>query len=187
MSIVASLHKLTYEDLRHMPEDGKRHEIIEGEHHVTPSPASKHQFIVANLLTIVGPFVREHELGRLAGAPLDVVLTDTDVVQPDLLLVAQAHLDRITEENLQGSPDLAVEILSESTRRRDEVTKRHLYERHGVPEYWIVDPVVETLKVFRPGEDGRYQRAAELSLETADVLTSPLFPGLEIPLAELFE
>ncbi len=186
MTSVASPLKLTYEDLRHMPEDGKRHELIGGEHHVTPSPASKHQFVVSNLSRILGTFVHEHLLGRLVAAPLDVVLTDTDVVEPDLLFIARAHLARITEANLQGPPDLAVEILSESTRRRDEVTKRHLYERHGVPEYWIVDPVLETVKVFRPGGDGRYRRAAELSLETGDVLESPLFPGLEIPLAELF-
>ena len=186
MAIHDSPVKLTYEDYVHFPEDGRRHELIEGDHHVTPSPNTRHQRISHKLERYLGPFVDEHDLGWLFAAPFDVVLSPSDVVQPDLLFVAREHLDRLTEANLQGAPDLAVEIVSESTRGRDEVTKRHLYERHGVPEYWIVDPVTESVEVFRVGNKGRYRREAELSNETDDSLESPLFPGFSLPLADLF-
>lgn len=186
MTPVASPVKLTYEDFLHFPEDGKRHELIDGEHFVTPAPALRHQEILINLLSALRPHVLEHQLGRVYVAPVDVVLSETDVVEPDLLFVATAHLDRLTEANVQGPPDLVVEVVSETGRRRDEVTKRHLYERYGVAEYWVVDPVIETVKVYRAGADGRYQRRPELSLEQADTLESPLFPGLALALSEIF-
>lgn len=177
--------KLTYEDYLHLPEDGKRHELIDGEHLLTPSPNTRHQFVTSNLHRLLSGFVHTQGLGRVCTAPLDVVLSATDVVQPDLLFVASERLDRFTEAHLRGAPDLAIEILSESTRRTDEITKRHLYERYGVAEYWIVDPVVETVKIFRLA-DGRFHRGAELSLEAEDLLTTALLPGLEIPLAQIF-
>jgi Uma2 family endonuclease len=179
--------KLTYEDYLGLPEDGKRHEIIDGEHYVSPVPVLRHQIILANLLGHLAPLVHERHLGRVLLAPLDVVLSETDVVQPDILFVSTHHLDRLTEANLQGAPDLAVEILSDSTRRTDEITKRRLYERHGVAEYWVVDPVLESIKVYRRNAQDRYERAAELTLEAADTLTTPLLAGLQIPLQAVFE
>ncbi len=178
--------KLTYEDYLHLPEDGKRHELIDGEHYVSPAPSTKHQAASMNLSRILGGFVREQRLGRVYAAPTDVVLSDVDVVEPDLLFVAAARAEIITEKNLRGAPDLAVEILSETTRRTDEVTKRHPYERFRVTEYWVVDPELETVKVHRLAEAG-YRREAELPVEAGDALTTPLFPGLAIPLAEIFE
>ncbi len=186
MAIQDSPRKLTYEDYVHFPEDGRRHELIGGDHHGTPSPNTRHQHIAVNLVHHLTVFLAGRGLGRLYVAPFEVVLTSTDVVQPDLLFVADEHLDRLTEANLDGAPDLAVEIVSESTRGRDEVAKRHLYERHGVGEYWIVDPVAETVKVYRLGSDGRYQRDAELSCEKGHSLESPLFPGFSLPLNDLF-
>jgi Uma2 family endonuclease len=186
MAITDSPIKLTYEDYLHFPEDGRRHELIEGDHHVTPAPNAKHQSVVANLQRRLGTFVHENELGWFVGAPFDVILSEIDVVQPDLLFVAREHLDRRTETHLRGAPDLAVEIVSESTRRRDEITKRHLYERHGVAEYWIVDPVIDAVKIYRLGSDGRYSRVGELTLEAEDVLESPLFPGFLLSLEDLF-
>lgn len=186
MNVASTPLKLTYQDYLHFPEDGNRHELVEGEHVVTPAPNTRHQIVHANLFRILSAFVHAGKLGRLLSAPTDVVLSETDVVQPDLLFVAREHLDRIGEANLRGAPDLVVEIISEATRRRDEVLKRHLYERAGVAEYWMVDPVVEAVKIFRRTADGRFQREAEARLETADTLRSPLFPGLEIPLAEIF-
>ena len=91
----------------------------------------------------------------------------------------------VGEKNAQGPPNLAIEILSPSTRRRDEVLKRRLYERTGVNEYWVVDPRLETVKVHRLVE-GKYQKAAELSLEDDAVLTTPLLPDLSLPLREIF-
>lgn len=178
--------KLTYEDYLHLPEDGKRHELIDGDHYVTPAPFTRHQILLANLFRALDRWVDERALGRVLPAPVDVVLSEVDVVQPDLLFLAREHLERLTEANVQGPPDLVVEILSESTRRTDEITKRHLYERYGVPEYWIVDPVLEAVKVYRGAPGERYARASELSREAGDVLSTPLLPDLTVPLEHIF-
>ena len=118
-------------------------------------------------------------------APTDVVFSDLDVVQPDLLFVSRGHASIITEDNIQGAPDLVVEILSESTRRTDEIIKRKLYEKHGVAEYWIIDPEVATVKVYRL-VDQAYTQAIELTLKAQDRVTSPLFLGWELPLKDSF-
>lgn len=177
--------KLTVEDFELFPDDGRRHELIDGEHCVTPAPNTRHQRILIHLISVLDPFVRERGLGEIFAAPYDVILSDTDVVEPDLLFLSRERLDLLTEKNLHGAPDLVVEVVSESSRRMDEVVKRKLYERFGVREYWVVDPVVETVKVYRLRDD-RYERAAELSREERDRLTTPLLPGLDLPLEELF-
>ena len=142
--------KLTYDDFLLFPDDGKRHELIDGEHYVTPSPIRKHQAIVVNLTGIIWPYLQAHPVGRVFGAPFDVVFSDFDVVEPDLLFVSAARRDQVlTTKNVQGAPDLVVEIGSPSTRKRDETIKRRLYERFGVAEYWVIDPELDTIKVFR--------------------------------------
>jgi Uma2 family endonuclease len=178
--------KLTYEDLVLFPDDGKRHEIIDGEHYVTASPNTKHQRISMNLSIRLGTVVQTQRLGQLFAAPFDVLFSDFDVVVPDLVYVSSARLSEvITTAHVRGVPDLIVEIGSPSTRKRDETIKRRLYERAGVAEYWVVDPELDEIKVYRLA-DGRFVRGAVLSLEQGDVLVSPLFPGFELPLAEIF-
>ena len=177
--------KLTYDDFVLFPDDGQRHELIDGVHYVTPSPARKHQAIVWNLTVLVGNYLLEHPAGRAFSAPFDVVFSEFDVVEPDLLFVSQARARVLTEKNVRGAPDLVVEVGSPATRRRDEKTKLQLYERFGVSEYWVVDPDLDVIKVYRLVE-GRYQRAAELTLEAHDVLTTPLLPGLQLPLEDIF-
>ncbi len=178
--------KLTYEDYLLFPDDGKRHELIDGDHFVTPSPNTKHQRVSRNLLTALVPFVRKHGLGEVFDAPYDVVLAEDNVVQPDLVFVSRARSNIVTEANVQGAPDLTVEILSDATRKKDELTKRKLYERFDVQEYWIVDPDLESVKVFRKKNES-FLRAADLSKETDDILTTPLIPNLRIPLTEIFD
>jgi Uma2 family endonuclease len=179
--------KLTYDDFVHFPDDGQRHELIDGEHYVTPSPNIKHQVLAGNLHALLWTYLRQHPLGRVFIAPLDVVFSDFDVVEPDLLYVSKARQgDIVTAKHVRGAPDLVVEIGSPSTRKRDEQTKRWLYERFGVAEYWIIDPELDTIKIYRRTGD-RYERSAELSLEASDRLTSPLFPEIELPLSEIFE
>ena len=120
-------------------------------------------------------------------APFDVIFSDYDVVEPDILYVSRERAEQIqTAPWVRGAPDLVVEIGSPSTRRRDETIKRRLYERFGVVEYWIVDPEIDAVKVFRV-VDGRYTRAVELLLENDDVLTTPLLPGLNLRLSKIFE
>jgi Uma2 family endonuclease len=177
--------KLTYEDFLLFPDDGQRHELIDGEHVVTPSPNTKHQVIVGNLYWIIRQYLEAHPVGRVFFAPFDVVFSKFDVVEPDLLFISNDRLAVLTEQHVRGAPDLVVEILSEGTRKRDETTKRHLYDRFDVSEYWVVDPVLNAIKVYRRGE-GKYERAGEYELERADRFGSPLLPGLTVMLADVF-
>ena len=178
--------KLTYDDFVLFPDDGLRHELIDGEHYVTPSPNLKHQQVSLNLTLRLGNWLEQHPLGRLFYAPLDVVFTQFDVVEPDLLFMSNARAAEIlTVANVQGVPELVVEIASPSTRRRDETIKRTLYERAGVSEYWVVDPELDVVRVYRRDAD-RFTRPQELSTEAGDVLTTSLLPGLELSLTDIF-
>lgn len=177
--------KLTIEDFEAFPDDGLRHEIIDGEHFVTPSPITRHQAISRNLTVLIGSFLRDHPLGRLFHAPFDVYLSRFDVVEPDLIFVSTASKAVVTEKNVQGPPDLLVEILSPGTRKRDERTKRDRYAHFGVREYWIVDPELETVKIMELGASG-FEPPREVALERADRLSSRILPGLDLPLDQIF-
>ena len=179
--------KLTYDDYVHFPDDGLRHELIDGEHYVTPTPIRKHQAIATNLVGMIWNYLREHPVGRVFTAPFDVILSNFDVVEPDLLFLTNERLGEIqTSPWVKGAPSLVVEIGSPDTRKRDATIKRRLYERVGVDEYWIIDPELDEIDVYRHVE-GRYQRTAQLSLEAGDVLTTALLPGLTLPLSTIFE
>jgi Uma2 family endonuclease len=179
--------KLTYDDFVLFPDDGQRHELIDGEHFVTPSPNQSHQTIVGNLHALLWNYLDAHGSGRAFVAPFDVVFSHFDVVEPDILFISRERAAQIlTAKNVQGAPDLVVEVGSPSTRRRDERLKQQLYERFGVSEYWVIDPELELIKVYRAVE-GQYVRIHELTLEHGDVLTTRLLPGLELPLARIFK
>ena len=177
--------KLTYDDFLLFPDDGKRHELIDGEHYVTPSPNTRHQRISGKLHLLIGAWLEAHRIGQLFYAPFDVVFSRFDVVEPDLLYMSNERAAEIlTEKHVSGVPELVIEIGSPGTRKRDETVKRRLYERTGVSEYWVVDPELDVIRVFRRrGET--YGRPVELSAEAQEVLTTPLFPGLEVPLARV--
>ena len=172
----------TYEDLRYTPDDGKRYEVLEGDLIVSPSPKVKHQEIVLRLTRLLDQADRA-ERGRLLLAPMDVVLSDRDVVEPDLLFIATDRLGIVTEENVQGAPDLVVEVISEGSRHRDAITKRHIYERHGVRFYWLVDPEEETVRVFEL-LDGAYGDPRVLT--AGQELGCALFPGVTQDVGKLF-
>ena len=179
--------KLTYDDFVLFPDDGKRHELIDGEHYVTPSPNRSHQVIAGNIFALLWMHLDAHGGGQAFMAPFDVVFSNFDVVEPDLLFVSDQRASEImTAKNVQGAPDLVVEVGSPGTRRRDEKLKHQLYERFGVSEYWVVDPDLDLVKVFRLVES-RYVRVHELTNEQGDVLTTPLLPALELPLARIFK
>ncbi|HEX6864212.1 MAG TPA: Uma2 family endonuclease [Thermoanaerobaculia bacterium] len=177
--------RLSYDDYVLIPEDGQRHEIIDGEHYVSPAPTPKHQEVLLELAVALRSFIKANRLGKLYVAPIDVVLSFYDVVQPDLVFISKERLHILTRKNIQGGPDLAIEILSDGTRRIDEGIKHSTYERFGVKEYWLVDPGRETVAVHRL-EGGRFHKTADLAAAKGDVLTTPLLPGLEIRLAEIF-
>jgi Uma2 family endonuclease len=177
--------KFTYEDFLNFPDDGKRHEIIDGEHFVTPSPNTKHQAVSMNLAALLWTYLKEHPIGAVFAAPFDVVFSDFDVVEPDVLYISRERAGVLTEKHMRGAPDLVVEILSPGTRKTDEVTKRRLYERSDVNEYWVVDPDLDAIKIYRRVE-GTFARVAELAAEAGDTLTTPLLPGFAVSLAAVF-
>jgi Uma2 family endonuclease len=179
--------RLTYDDFLLFPDDGKRHEIIDGVHYVTASPNLRHQEVVGRLYAEIYLYLKAHpEAGRVFISPLDVVLSRYDVVEPDVLFVSSDQAEVLTEKNLQGPPSLAVEVLSPSTRKRDARLKRHLFERTGVREYWLVDPELDTVQVFRPDVGGKYRRSAELTAEDDEELTTPLLAGWALRMRDLF-
>jgi Uma2 family endonuclease len=178
--------KLTYDDFLLFPDDGMRHELIDGEHYVTPSPNTRHQRISGRLHLLIGNWLETHPVGELFFAPFDVVFSRFDVVEPDLLYLSKARAAEVlTALHVAGVPELVIEIGSPGTRKRDETLKRRLYERTGVTEYWVVDPDLDAIRVYRQS-GATFDRPLELSAEAGDVLTSPLLPGLEIPLARVF-
>ena len=172
--------RLTYEDYAAIPNDGRRHEIIDGEHFVNPSPNTRHQEISFRLTLAIGSFVSANRLGRIFVAPYDVLLTEHDIVEPDLIFVSRARDVIITDLNIQGVPDLLIEILSPGNRRYDKRLKYERYERAGVPEYWIVDPEDEVIEVYRHNA-GKFRRA-----EIGDTVTTPFLPGFTLVLRDLF-
>lgn len=170
----------TYDDYVDFPDDGRRYEIVEGEIYVTPAANTHHQDIVGLVFRRIADHVEHHGGGRVFVAPYDVVLSPTNVVEPDVLFVADADTHRVTEANLQGPPTLAVEVLSDP--RHDRVRKRALYAKFGVKEYWIIDPIGERVEVYRL-EGDRYPTPT--ILEAGDTLTTDLLPALSIDVAAL--
>lgn len=187
MSTAGSATRLTYDDLVAMfPEgDRLRHELIAGEHFVTPSPTNRHQELSVRLTISIGVHLEGHsEQGKLYAAPFDVVITPYDVVEPDLLVVLGDQLHILTEANVKGAPGLVVEILSPGTRKRDQTLKRQLFDREGVREYWMVDPDRNRVVVCRRAADGSFPLVN--TLDTTETLTTPLLPGWGLPLDKLF-
>lgn len=176
--------KFTYSDYKSLPEsETKRYELLEGELVMVPSPTTYHQRISWNLERILGDFVPRHNLGSVYHAPLDVVFSEEDVAQPDIFFISKEHSEIITNENVQGAPDLIIEILSPASAQRDRTYKRTLYARHDVREYWIVDPENKSVEVMRLGEKGfetvRVYKRGQL-------LNSPLLEELSLNLGEVF-
>ena len=175
--------RFTYDDYLLLPDD-KRYEIVEGELLVVPAPNMCHQDILRELATALTAYVRERDAGKIYFAPCDVVLSPETVVQPDLVFVCSDRLGILTSDNVQGPPDLAVEVLSESTRRRDTEIKRKLFAKYGVREYWIVDPEAQTVEVLIWSEAG-YSPGAVYGI--AERLSSAVLPGLGLRLSEIFQ
>jgi len=175
--------KFTYHNYLMLPSD-KRYEIVEGALLVVPAPCLNHQRILRKLGTALSIYAERHRIGEVFYAPCDVVLSMENIVQPDLLLVANERKGILTAANVQGPPDLVVEILSESTKQRDLEIKRKLYAKYGVREYWIVDPEAAMVEVLLWSESG-YAPAGICGI--TDRLSSPLLPEFNLPLSEIFK
>ena len=174
--------KLTYEDYAKTSDD-ERWELIDGELMMAPSPSISHQRVVFALGKLMDTFAVKLDLGEVIIPPADVVLSDTDTVQPDLMFISKERSDIITPANVQGAPDLVVEVRSDSTARRDWTDKRELYALHGVKEYWLADPDAETVTILLLGEQGFEEAGVYWKGQT---LHSPTLPGFSVNLSDIF-
>jgi Uma2 family endonuclease len=165
------------------PDDGNRYEVIDGELYVTPPPTWDHQRGLSKLHIRLGTFIYERGLGEIVTAPVGVVLDADTAVQPDLVYVSRERAHLISRRGLEGAPDLVVEFMSPSTRRRDRGLKMQKYAAAGVLHYWIVDPRTRALEDYRLGQQG-YELTGTHGPGTT--FQSELFPGLEIPIDELW-
>ena len=177
---------LTIADWDAMPyRDGKRYEIIEGELFVSCSPGLTHERVLLRLILLIGNFLETSRIGE-AAANLGVILSDVSGVIPDMLVFLNEQRDTIiSNDRLKGPPTLVVEILSPGSAniRRDRVIKRQLYAKHGILEYWIVDPTNMNLE--------RYvlQDSSLVLLETLgteDILSTTVLPGFSCKVSEIF-
>ena len=174
--------KLTYQDYAALEGD-ERYELLDGELILVASPNRDHQEVVMDLGFMMRTFARENDLGRVYIAPFDVLFTDTDVAQPDIMFISREREHILTPANVQGAPDLIVEILSPSSSTRDWRDKRELYAAHGVREYWIIDPANRIVSVLLL-QDGVLE--IEQTLTEDDTVTSTVLDGFSVSLESIF-
>ena len=174
--------KYTYEDYLNTPE-GERYELLDGELILLASPNEEHQFASVKLVSLMYPYVTARDLGWVFHAPFDIVFSDTEVVQPDLMFISKERENIRTGANVQGAPDMVVEILSPSTSRRDWKYKRGLYAKYGVREYWIVDPTNRIVTVVMPQEGALTVKGPYVE---GDTLESVAMEGFRVGVEEIF-
>lgn len=176
--------QVTYDMYAEMPEDGARYEILDGSLELmSPGPSPSHQAVSRELAYLLMQSCRSDYV--LFHAPLDVILDQTNVLQPDILMVHRSRLPIVTKRGVEGAPDLVVEILSPGSRGRDKVVKMEIYARHGVPEYWIVDTASRTLEQFRMANGGYYYVLHNL-FEGEDLVSSDKLPCVAFNVSHIF-
>jgi Uma2 family endonuclease len=175
--------KMNYDQLCLLPEDGNQHELFDGELVMTPSPRPRHQDIVVKLTTRLAAYMEPRSLGKLYVAPLDTIMDEYTVVQPDILFVSRERVAEVVKEWIEGAPDLVVEVLSPSTFHKDLRRKMGVYSQFGVKEYWIVDPEEQTIALYeRAGEKLQLTR----QFAAGETFRSPLLPGFELEVQSIF-
>ncbi|MBS4028962.1 MAG: Uma2 family endonuclease [Ignavibacteriales bacterium] len=175
--------RLTYEDYCEFPDDGKRYEIIDGELFMAPAPITAHQRASIHLEYYIFEFLKNHPIGEVFHAPCDVLLSQSDIVEPDIFVVLKENEHIITSKNIDGTPDFIVEILSPYNRRMDLKRKRALYEKFGVKEYWIVDTEMETIQKLVLKEQ---QLVDGGIFEAEQKISSEVISGFEIDVKNVF-
>ena len=175
---------LTIADLDSLPEDGNRYELIEGELFVSRAPSLTHQTVVLNLSAEIRDYLKDNPIGKVWPGP-GVIFSNFSGVIPDIIYISNERLDKIASgDRVAGAPDLIIEILSPGAEneRRDRQAKRQLYGKYGVKEYWIVDSQKATIQIYR---SGKLRLAATLTRK--DKLTSPLLPGFNCRVRDIFQ
>ena len=159
--IVGTRVILTYKDYEALPADGRRYELHDGELCVTPAPSPRHQEVSGNLWEALRQHVRARGLGKVFYSPIDCLLSETTIVQPDIVYVAADSLSIISARAIEGPPTLVIEVVSPSTTKIDRGAKLQLYARYGVPYYWIVEPDLQEIVAYAL-RTGTYDRAGRL-------------------------
>lgn len=176
---------LTVDDLDLMPDDGNRYELLEGEIYVSRAPSLTHQRILINLGTLLKNFLARNPIGEVLPTP-GVIFDPSNGVIPDIVFISNQLSDRLgANERITEAPELVIEIVSpgKENARRDRVVKRRVYAKHGVKEYWIIDPEAETLEIYRAE---RHKLAHTATLRDEDELTTPLLPGFACTVSKIF-
>lgn len=175
--------RVSYADLERMPEDGRRYELYDGEVFVVPSPIPLHQVVAQRVWWELEEYVRTHG-GLAIMSPIDIVFSEYDVVQPDVVFFTKSRSQLVQmRAPIRDAPDLAIEVLSPATAATDRGKKMQMLARYGVPEYWIVDPIAETVEIYTLVSDTYSLIHTAVS---ADPLRSPLLTELTFPLARIF-
>jgi len=174
--------KFTYAEYRALPETS-RYQLVEGDLLISPGPSFRHQKLVARLFNALYNFAERRKRGDVLSAPIDVILSEENVFQPDIVFISPGRRSIIAPEGLRGAPDLCVEVLSARSEEIDRTVKRLLYAKYGVEEYWIVDPEKNRVEIYRLQENAS---APVRELGVTGVLTSSLFPDFSANLGEIY-
>jgi Uma2 family endonuclease len=176
-----------YSDIETIPEwpEGPLVELIEGDLFMVPSPDIKHQRISMQLESMIQEFLKKHPVGEMFHAPVDVLLSEVDVVIPDICIILKSNANKIMQKNVQGAPDFVIEILS-TNEKRDVILKKNLYERYQVKEYWIVDPEKESVAIYTFTKETR--KLTQKGMFSGEkVITSMLLPKFEVVARDIFQ
>lgn len=173
----------TYEMYAALPDDGHLYEVVQGVLMMSPAPEMAHQGIIQRISRYLDEQIFSTNRGLVFTGPADVVLASQKVVQPDVLVLLENHLDRLKENCVEGAPDLVVEVISPSSVTYDRLVKHNLYEQAGIPEYWLVKPKEQSIEVFVLELD-RYRSLGPFRNE--QIVQSRLVPNETIPAAHFF-
>ena len=180
---LAETKKYNYDDYLNLPEDGKRYEVINGELVMSAAPNTFHQTISNNIEDELRSFIKMSKSGKMFHAPVDVLISETNVVQPDIIYISKDRSDIITENNINGTPDLIMEILSPGSAYYDLLEKKELYEQFGLKEYWIVDPKKQRVDIYL---NVNQQFELNQRAESEGSVKSIMIKGFEISLESIF-
>ena len=175
--------RVSYDDLAQMPEDGRRYELYDGEVFVVPSPILLHQIVAMRLWRILDDYAADTD-GLAVAGPMDVIFSNYDVVQPDIAFLTASSMRTVSlTDRVRQPPDLAVEVLSPSTTSNDRGRKMRMFQRYGVPEYWIVDPIAETIEIYKLAESA-YELVGTFS--GSETMYSAVLPDLALVPSSVF-
>ena len=173
----------TYEAYAALTADGECYEIVQGVLVMSPSPEFIHQKFVTRLTMYLGQTIILNHLGEVITSPFDVVLAPQEVYQPDIVVLLNKHLERLQKQCVMGAPDLVVEVISPSSKLYDRVNKHMVYEKAGIPEYWLVNPRQQIIELFAL-EGGKYYSLGIFSGE--QTLPSRIVPEMAMPVSSFF-